>query len=337
MISQRPYWILTLVVLLAIDNCCGVVVSDTEWNNYKLKFGKTYANAVAENNARFYYAYNVNWMSTHNSQYDRGLKTFKLRPNQFTDMRLIHFNAMFPVATAPTTTNASPPPNVNIVPPSYDPSINFGYTIHAEDQGLKCNSGWSYSAVKAIEILNAIQTGNTVPSPLSAQQLIDCAGRTTACTKQVPQTVFDYLKMYDMPLLLESEYKNNNSQSEAGMCLVRGNVGVRVSQYSMLTADDDEALKKYVGSGFPVIVEINPTSFEFMHYSEGIYEPPVTGTRGSHFMTVIGYGTDKASGLDYWLLLNSFDTTWGERGFLRLRRSSTIKLAKNAIFPTVLG
>ncbi|XP_061390817.1 uncharacterized protein LOC133326153 [Musca vetustissima] len=338
MFSPKSCWVLVLVAVVAIDICYGVYVPDAQWNKYKLKFNKTYPNAATESNARFYYAYNVEWMAQHNSQYERGQKTFKLAENQFTDMRLIHFNAMFPVATPPTISNASPPPQIpTVIPPTYDISKNFGYTIKIEDQGMACNSGWSYSAVKSIEIFNAIQTGNFTPASLSAQQLIDCAGQTTACTNQAPQTVFDYLSKYEMPLMPESEYPNDINQTEAGMCLVRGNTGVKLSQYSVVKDNDDESLRKYIGSGFPVIVEINPTSFEFMHYSEGIYEPPTTATRGSHFMTVIGYERDAVTGLDYWLLLNSFGRTWGERGFVRLLRNTNVKLAKNAIFPSVLG
>ena len=36
----------------------------------------------------------------------------------------------------------------------------------------------------------------------------------------------------------------------------------------------------------------------------------------NHAITVVGYGTDEASGLDYWLVKNSWGTSWGEDGYL---------------------
>lgn len=287
--------------------------------------------------AQYYYAYNKRLIDNHNALYARGQKTFKLKVNQFTDMRLVHFNALFPVAKPLNETNASAAPETIPAPDSYDPMKNFGFMFNVEDQGTKCNSGWAYAAVKAIEILQATQTGSVNPQPLSAQNIIDCAGGVRSCKNQVPQTAYDYLTQYGMDLLTESEYNNNNTLSESGMCVPRGDVVVNLAQYSTIADGDDESLKAYVAAGFPVVVEFNPATFEFMHYDEGVFQPPVTRNRASHFMVVIGYDTDTTTGLDYWILQNSFDTTWGEMGLIRVQRTSTFKLAKNAIFPTMMG
>lgn len=46
----------------------------------------------------------------------------------------------------------------------------------------------------------------------------------------------------------------------------------------------------------------------------------------NHAVTLVGYGTDPAEG-DFWLIKNSWGTSWGEGGYIRLRRQSTPQCA----------
>ncbi len=50
---------------------------------------------------------------------------------------------------------------------------------------------------------------------------------------------------------------------------------------------------------------------DFFSYRDGIYTAPSTCMKkgNSHALLVIGFGTD--SGTDYWLVQNSWGTSWG--------------------------
>jgi len=57
-----------------------------------------------------------------------------------------------------------------------------------------------------------------------------------------------------------------------------------------------------------------------MFYTGGIYDNPDCGTELDHSMLITGYGN--SSGINYWTLKNSWGSSWGEQGYVRIQRSS---------------
>merc|ERR1712055_555438 len=42
----------------------------------------------------------------------------------------------------------------------------------------------------------------------------------------------------------------------------------------------------------------------------------------NHAVLVVGYGHDEDSGLDYWLIKNSWTARWGEEGYVKLKKGT---------------
>ena len=60
-----------------------------------------------------------------------------------------------------------------------------------------------------------------------------------------------------------------------------------------------------------------------MHYSGGVISDPscTYGSNSDHIILAIGFGTDQRTGLDYYLVRNSWGTSWGEQGYGRIART----------------
>lgn len=54
---------------------------------------------------------------------------------------------------------------------------------------------------------------------------------------------------------------------------------------------------------------------DFFQYSSGVYRHQWGSYAGGHAIKIIGWGVDSYSGLDYWIVANSWGTDWGMNGY----------------------
>jgi cathepsin X len=72
----------------------------------------------------------------------------------------------------------------------------------------------------------------------------------------------------------------------------------------------------------PITCAIDVQFDDILNFTGGhiIQEHPITDVLSlDHEISVVGYGTDNAT--DYWLVRNSWGTSWGELGFFRVERN----------------
>ncbi|KAI9995487.1 hypothetical protein PInf_012552 [Phytophthora infestans] len=87
----------------------------------------------------------------------------------------------------------------------------------------------------------------------------------------------------------------------------------------------------------PIAVAINSED-PFGEYAGGFYSCPNDGDLSSkddvnHALVLVGYGTDASVG-DYWILKNSYGSSWGASGFMKLVADSKVNCGLN-IFPVI--
>ena len=84
-------------------------------------------------------------------------------------------------------------------------------------------------------------------------------------------------------------------------------------------APTEQALLAAVSQHGPVSVAIEADQSVFQFYHSGVLTG-ACGTHLNHGVLLVGYGTDPATGLSFWKVKNSWGTTWGESGFVRMQR-----------------
>ncbi|KAJ0443666.1 putative fruit bromelain [Helianthus annuus] len=293
--------------------------------------GRVYKDA-AEKEMRFkIFKANVEHIEAFNSE--KG-KSYKLDVNAFTDLTNEEFRASrngFKVSSHPRTTSFRYE-NLTAVPSSMD-WRQKGAVTPVKDQG-QCGCCWAFSAVAATEGINQLSTGKLVS--LSEQELVDCdtSGEDQGCNGGLMDEAFKFI-IQNKGITSETNYPYEGID---GTCSTtkESSHAATITGYEDVPANSEEALLKAVAMQ-PVSVAIDASGQDFMSYKSGVF----TGECGSqldHGVTAVGYGTDD-DGTKYWLVKNSWGTTWGEEGYIRMQRdvasdNGICGIAMMASYPT---
>ena len=83
----------------------------------------------------------------------------------------------------------------------------------------------------------------------------------------------------------------------------------------------DVIMRELVDHG-PLDATFNVYS-DFHEYAGGVYEHRSGKYLGLHSVKIIGYGVSNSSNVPYWLVQNSWGSSWGpDHGFFKIRRGS---------------
>jgi len=186
---------------------------------------------------------------------------------------------------------------------------------NVKNQG-QCGSCWSFSASGAVEGAWVV-AGNKLVS-LSEQELVSCDRQDSACNGGLMDYAFDYVK--ENGLTSEEIYPYVSGDGSVPACdtsKVQQKVAT-IKDYTDVQHASEDALENALNIG-PVAIAIEADQYAFQSYKKGV----MTGTCGSsldHGVLAVGYGHDDDSNLDYWIVKNSWGSSWGMNGYIYLER-----------------
>jgi len=299
-----------------------------------------------------------NWVQTHNKVYDEhellyrfrvfkknmdfveehnsGEHSFTVGLNGFADLTNSEFLERYTGLNRPLIQTFDPEHQYQYdASQSLPTSVDWrtkGVVTGVKDQG-QCGSCWSFSTTGSVEGAWAL---NYSLVSLSEQNLMDCSRRygNLGCNGGLMDSAFKYI-IANNGIDTEASYPYEESTSY-NCRYTTANRGATISSYQDVTSGSESALQNAVVYRGPVSVAIDASNTSFQLYKSGVYyEPKCSSTQLDHGVLTVGYGTGSSG--DYWIVKNSWGTSWGQAGYIDMARNknNNCGIATQASFPIV--
>eukprot|EP00933_Yihiella_yeosuensis_P053353 TRINITY_DN5158_c0_g3_i1.p1 TRINITY_DN5158_c0_g3~~TRINITY_DN5158_c0_g3_i1.p1 ORF type:complete len:388 (+),score=92.66 TRINITY_DN5158_c0_g3_i1:73-1236(+) len=199
--------------------------------------------------------------------------------------------------------------------------VSLSSSKFVRDQG-QCGSCWAVAAAGTLEMRAEFSNKKTAP-PLSFKQLVDCTPNTQhcggegGCSGATPELAFEYVAQNGIAAansyygnIAKTDTCQNNTYSKTPVLQTGGFVKLPVNRLQPLLAALQDG---------PVTVSVDASNWGMYHH--GIFHGCVQDATINHAVVAAGYGKDASlGGKKYFLIRNSWGSSWGEGGFIRMLR-----------------
>ncbi|CAH1405461.1 unnamed protein product [Nezara viridula] len=219
-----------------------------------------------------------------------------------------------------------------------------------KDQG-NCGSCWAVSAAAVLSDRYCIATNGTFTMPLSEEELLSCCSLCGyGCEGGYPMVAWKYIHLYG--IVTGGEYNSSigcqpydikacDHHVDGGLPSCKSLPPVETPRckerctnpsYNNTFNNDHRkvhrvyAIKNDVAQIQQEILLHGPveaailTYTDFTAYKSGVYQHVTGHGLGAHAVKIIGWGVEDDT--PYWLVANSWNTHWGDKGYFKILRGT---------------
>jgi len=295
------------------------------WEQFKQEWTKSYDTETAEVNAFGAFVKNLKLADERNAAERASNGTATHGITKFFDLSQEDFAARYLTTDVKHKTEDAPLSDYRGEPSAVMSLVDWTgkYTTPVKDQGY-CGSCWAFSATEQIESdLMRLKGQNFVLSP---EQITQCDTTSSGCNGGWPSNGISYVKKAG-GIETNSDYPYTSYQGTTGKCSANSAKFV-ASVTGYATVSGESTMASYVQSKGPLSICIDASTWS--SYTGGI----VTTCGHSINHAVQAVGIDTSAG--YWKVRNSWGTSWGESGYIRLKyNANTCGITYSPVYATV--
>lgn len=204
-----------------------------------------------------------------------------------------------------------------------------GAVTAVKDQG-QCGSCWAFSTTGNIEG-QWFLAGHALVS-LSEQELVSCDTKDLGCNGGEPHEAVKWLNNHkDGYIVTESSYPYVSGNGTAPPCekLKDKQIGARIVDHVKIPKHEGQ-MATWLAENGPISVGVDATSWQT--YTGGIMTNCVS-QQVDHAVLIVGYNDTNSP--PFWIIKNSWATTWGEEGYIRVEKGTDQCLITSEPFSAV--
>jgi len=292
----------TIVASLLFVTCCAYflyfrVSFQSDFDHFLQNYSISYRSSEEKRIRSFVFNQNRQLIKEYNEQHPE----ITLKMNKFGDLSIDEFERLFMAPIDDTET-----PQYEVIPSSLAGTKAVDWT---EKGFIEGRTQRAYTSSTPIAVVQSLEY--YAGQRLSVQQLVDCYAWHSTFAEY-----YDYVAAFG-GLMSEEDYPTIGYPADCAADPSK--LAFSLKGRTDLPYGNQEALQQAVATS-PVVVGFDSKSVLMQFYSEGIVESDC-----EHYINTAGLlvGFGEEDGVEYWRVLTSFGSDWGEAGFVRIRRGGS--------------
>jgi len=314
------------------------ILANTEghlFNEWKDKYNKSYATPKEEKIRFTNFLETILRVQKRVSMSPKGGAKFGL--TKFADLSVTEFKSKILMKNKIIPDRNHPgPPKTSVLPqvPSKYDWRSIGVVTPVKDQE-QCGSCWAFSATETVESawMMKHKLNNQTMKPLAPQQIVDCDNSDSGCGGGEPSSAYGYI----ISTGGQETNKDYPYTGQDGNCNFQKNdvySNIQTWNYACHVEMERELLESTYTYG-PLSICVDAENWQ--DYQSGIMTAWECAWVNVLDHCVQAVGWDLTNPTPYWVVRNSWNTDWGENGYIRLQYgANTCGLTFDATYVTSL-